>query len=152
MIEGLTPSQALALGGLRADLPDKVGVTTKKRLLNGTARPDLIARTAANIVYHGPAFALLDYDTKGMPATVAAELQRHGGFWPALLTVLPALDGRGAADAELDQRRPVAQPTPGRDSRARTASTSISRSRTAPTSSDSCARCTTAAGWRVWAG
>ena len=62
-------------------------------LLNGTARPDLIARTAANIVYRGPAFALIDYDTKGMPATVASELQRHGGFWPALLTVLPALEG-----------------------------------------------------------
>ena len=96
MIEGLTPSQALALGALRADLPDKVGITTKKMLLNGTARPDLIARTGANIVYHGPAFALLDFDTKGMPAAVAAELQRHGGFWPALLTVLPVTGRRGA--------------------------------------------------------
>ena len=65
-------------------------VTTKK-LANGVARPDLIARTGANIVYHGPAFALLDFDTKGMPAGVAAELQRLGGFWPALVTVLPAL-------------------------------------------------------------
>ena len=76
LIEGLTPSQALALGALRADLPDKVEVTTKKRLVNGAARPDIIARTGANIVYHGPAFALLDYDSKGMPAGVAAELQR----------------------------------------------------------------------------
>ena len=92
LIEDLTPSQALALGALRADLPDKVAVTTKKMLLNGAARPDLIARTGANIVYHGPAFALLDFDSKAMPATVAAELQRRGGFWPALLTVLPALD------------------------------------------------------------
>ena len=62
-------------------------------LLNGTARPDLIARIAANIVYRGPAFALIDFDTKGMPATVASEMQRHGGFWPALLTVLPVLEG-----------------------------------------------------------
>ncbi len=93
LIETLTESQALALGGLRADLPDKVAITTKKMLLNGTARPDLIARIAANIVYRGPAFALIDFDTKGMPATVAAEMQRHGGFWPALLTVLPALEG-----------------------------------------------------------
>ena len=30
LIEGLTPSQALALGALRADLPDKVEVATKK--------------------------------------------------------------------------------------------------------------------------
>ena len=91
LIESLAPSQALALGTLRADLPDKVEVATKKTLVNGVARPDVIARTGANIVYHGPAFALLDFDTKGMPAGVAAELQRLGGFWPALVTVLPAL-------------------------------------------------------------
>ena len=78
---------------MRADLPDKVAITTKKMLLNGTVRPDLIARIAANIVYRGPAFALIDFDTKGMPATVASEMQRHGGFWPALLTVLPVLEG-----------------------------------------------------------
>ena len=57
------------------------------------ARPDLIARTNANIVYHGPAFALLDYDSKGMPAAVAAELERADGFLGALLMVLPVLKG-----------------------------------------------------------
>src|SRR5258708_21022527 len=41
LIEELKPSQALALGNLRADLPDKVEVATKNRL-NGTARPDII--------------------------------------------------------------------------------------------------------------
>ena len=91
LIEGLTPSQALALGALRADLPDKVEVVSKNRLVNGAARPDIIARTGANIVYHGPAFALLDYDSKAMPAGVAAELRQRGGFWPSLLTVLPSL-------------------------------------------------------------
>ena len=91
LIEGLTPSQALALGTLRTDLPDKVEVTTKKRLVNGVARPDIIARTGANIIYRGPAFALLDYDSKGISTAVAAELKRAGGFWGALLTVLPAL-------------------------------------------------------------
>jgi hypothetical protein len=54
--------------------------------------PDIIARSSDSIVYHGPAFVLLDYDTKGMPASVAAELKRHGGFWPALSAVLPALN------------------------------------------------------------
>ena len=77
LIGSLRPSQAIALGSLRADLPDKVEVTTEK-LLNGVARPDLIARTSANIVYRGPAFALLDFDSKGMPADVAAELERPG--------------------------------------------------------------------------
>src|SRR5262249_14126250 len=91
LIEDLSPSQAIALGTLRPDLPDRVEVTTKKRLVNGVARPDIIARTGSNIIYRGPAFALLDYDSKGMPTTVAAELKRAGGFWDALLTVLPAL-------------------------------------------------------------
>ena len=31
LIEALTPSQAIALGALRADLPDRVEITTKKR-------------------------------------------------------------------------------------------------------------------------
>jgi DNA polymerase I-like protein with 3'-5' exonuclease and polymerase domains len=93
LIEALRPSQALALGTLRAGLPDKVEVTTKKRLVNGSARPDIIARTASNIVYHGPALALLDYDSKGMPPALAAELKRAGGFWDALKKVLPRLNG-----------------------------------------------------------
>jgi hypothetical protein len=91
LIENLKPSQALALGVLRADLPDKVDITTKKRLLNGKARPDIVARSGANIVHHGPAFALLDYDTKAMPTNVAAGIQRAGGFWPTLTEVLPIL-------------------------------------------------------------
>jgi hypothetical protein len=91
LIESLAPSQAIALGTLRADLPDKVEVVTTKRLANGVTRPDVIARTGAHIVYRGPAFVLMDYDSKGMPPAVAAELTRTGGFWGALLTVLPAL-------------------------------------------------------------
>jgi hypothetical protein len=91
LIEGLMPSQAIALGTLRTDLPDRVEVTTKKTLMNGAARPDLIARTGSNIIHKGTAFALLDFDSKGIPTTVAAELKRAGGFWGVLLTVLPAL-------------------------------------------------------------
>jgi hypothetical protein len=91
LIEDLTSSQAIALGTLRPELPDRVEVTTKKRLINGAARSDIIARTGANIIYEGPAYALLDYDNKGMPTAVVAELQRLGGFWPALLTILPDL-------------------------------------------------------------
>jgi hypothetical protein len=91
LAEGQTSSQAFALGTLRADLPDKVEVTTKRRLLNGVARPDLIARTNANIVYDGRSLALLDYDTTGMPVAVRTELERANGFLSALLAVLPDL-------------------------------------------------------------
>jgi hypothetical protein len=93
LIETLAASQALALGGLRADLPNKVNVTTEKLLQGGKARLDLIARTNENIVYDGPAFVLLDFDSKGMPESVRSELARLGGFWPALLTVMPELQG-----------------------------------------------------------
>jgi len=90
LIHDLTSSQALAPGTLRLDLPDKVQVVTKREL-NG--QPDVIARTGSDIIYHGPAVILLDYDSRGMPPAVAAEIKRAGGFWPALLTVLPILDG-----------------------------------------------------------
>jgi hypothetical protein len=119
LIDGLTPSQALALGALRPDLPDKVEVTTKKKLLNGVARPDIIARTGANIVYNGPAYALLDFDGKGMPAAVKAELKRAGNFWNALLAVLPAL-GKAARLVRLSTsagltRADTGKPLPGSD-------------------------------------
>src|SRR5262249_46904389 len=62
-----------------------------KRKLNG--QPDVIARIGTDIVFRKeqPALALLDFDTKCMPPEVAAEMKRLGGFWPALLSVLPAL-------------------------------------------------------------
>jgi hypothetical protein len=89
----LPPNQAIALGALRTGLRDQVKVVTKAKLLNGVAQPDLIARTSANIIYREgqPAFALLDFDTKGMPPDVVAELKRLGGFSEALLSVLPPL-------------------------------------------------------------
>src|SRR4051812_20717071 len=55
LIGMLRPNQAIALGALRAGLPDKVEVVTERKL-NGVARPDIIARTGANIAYQGPAF------------------------------------------------------------------------------------------------
>ena len=89
LIGQLHSSQAIALGALRADLPDEVTIVAKDKL-NGT---DAIARTAANIQYRPgqPAFALLDFDQKGMPAAVSARLADLGGFWPALVSVMPAL-------------------------------------------------------------
>jgi hypothetical protein len=117
LIEELTPSQALALGALRADLPDRVEVTTKRKLLNGVAQPDIIARTGSNIIYNGPAYALLDFDSKGMPVAVEAELKRAGNFWNALLGVLPAL-GKAArlvrSVADFPCPAPAAAPGPVR--------------------------------------
>jgi hypothetical protein len=95
LIAGLKSSEAIALGALREDLPDQVEVVTKEKLakINGVIRPDLIARTAANISFtpDAPALALFDHDSKGMPASVAAKLEQAGGFWAALEGVLPGL-------------------------------------------------------------
>src|SRR5712691_7724533 len=94
-IGNLAQHQAVALGSLRLDLPDKVEIITKHKLekLNGTARPDLIARTSGHIAYRTGqlALALLDFDTKGMPPDVAARLDALGGYWAALVSVLPEL-------------------------------------------------------------
>jgi hypothetical protein len=99
LIQQLGSSEAIALGALRADLPDHVDVTTQDRLakLNGSTPPNLIARTGSHIAYEAgrPALALIDVDTKGMPAEVTARIEGAGGFWAALVSVLPALATSG---------------------------------------------------------
>jgi uncharacterized protein DUF5906 len=90
VIERLDRSEALALGALRADLPDQLKVVTKDKLKGAAG---VIARTGTNIVYTSgrSAFVLLDLDFKGMPSEVADRLTALGGFWEALVAVLPAL-------------------------------------------------------------
>jgi len=90
LIEQLRPNEAIALGALRARLSDRVQVVTKQKL-NGA--PDAIARTGADIIYRKgqAALALLDFDTKGMSSDVATALRQHGGYWQALVAVLPNL-------------------------------------------------------------
>jgi hypothetical protein len=94
LILALKPNEALAVGTLRQDLPDNVWVTTKRKL-NGSDRSDLIARTQDYLVYRlgQPAFVPIDFDQKGMPASVATMMTERGGLWPALVSVLPTLEG-----------------------------------------------------------
>jgi hypothetical protein len=99
LIQSLEPHEAVALGASRSDLPEHVRVTTQDRLatLNGAVPPDLIARTSSHIRYEAgrPALALIDIDTKGMPPEVRVRIDRTGGFWTALTSVLPALAAVG---------------------------------------------------------
>ena len=89
-LEIYAPIRQLPSAHCGPNLPDKVDVVTKSKLNGGT---NVIARTSSNIVFQRgqPAFALLDYDTKGMPKEVDQAIKRAGGFWGALLTVLPEL-------------------------------------------------------------
>jgi hypothetical protein len=83
--------QAIALGALRIDLPYSVQITTRAKLKdNGGA----ITRTRDFIDYPKavPAWALIDFDTKGMPANVAASIEAAGGMWNALMQVAPGLE------------------------------------------------------------
>jgi hypothetical protein len=83
--------QAIALGSLRADLSDPAKITIPARLKDD---PGAITRSRDFINYRpgAPAWALIDFDTKGMPANVAASIEAAGGMWNALLTVAPGLE------------------------------------------------------------
>jgi hypothetical protein len=93
LLKGCTSYNALALGVMRGD-GDKVPVVTVDALKDN---PDAIARSRKHFEFRKgqPAYVLLDFDMKGMPATVAEQIQTLGGFWEALCKVCPAL--RGAA-------------------------------------------------------
>lgn len=91
----LGANEAIALGTLRADLPDQVEVTAAARLreVNGTTTLQFIARTADYITFtQGRAgLALVDYDMKAMPAHIRQRIDALGGFQSALQSVLPEL-------------------------------------------------------------
>ena len=65
-------------------------VVTKRKL---DGQDNTIARTGADIIYRKglPALALLDFDTNGMPRDVTTAMAQRGGYWPALVAVVPAL-------------------------------------------------------------
>ena len=86
--------QAIALGALRADLPNPAQITTSAKLKDN---PGAITRSRDFIDYRpgAPAWALIDFDTKGMPANVTASIEATGGMWNALLTVAPGLERAG---------------------------------------------------------
>jgi hypothetical protein len=93
LIDDMRTNEALALGRLRAELPDQVNVVLARGLRE--KRPDVIARTGEFLHYApgAPAYLLLDHDRKGQPKAVAAKLKEAGGFWEAVIAAVPALAG-----------------------------------------------------------
>ena len=70
----MTSQEAISLGRLRADLPDRCEIATKAEL-NGAS--NVIARSAEFILYESdePAPVLLDFDRKDIPAELGARLE-----------------------------------------------------------------------------
>lgn len=96
-IGALEANEAIVLGTMTDGLPDCAEITTKGRLasLNGSASPDLIARTGDYFSYRLGKVApvLIDVDMKAMPDAVRQRMDELGGAMKALATVLPALGG-----------------------------------------------------------
>ena len=94
VIERLGSHEAPCLGRLRVDLPDEIDIVVKSKVNGGN---NAIARISENFVFERdhPALVLLDFDMKGMTAEVSKKIADLGGFWPALVSVLPALAGVG---------------------------------------------------------
>jgi hypothetical protein len=92
LIGALHADEALALGVLRDDLPAEVGVVTKSKL-NGANHHGIISRSQEFLMYRPGRRSpvLLDFDTKGMPPSVAIALDDAGGFWSALVALVPEL-------------------------------------------------------------
>jgi hypothetical protein len=90
IIENCGSDQAIALGALREDLSSPIRITTKAKL---DQNPGAIARARGSIDYRPgvPAWALIDFDTKGMPKEVSDRIGAAGGMWNAVLTVAPEL-------------------------------------------------------------
>jgi hypothetical protein len=94
LIEGMGSHEALALGRLKGDIADRVRVVPKRDLDKATVN-DSIARSS-EYLHFAPerlAYMLLDHDRKGMPPEVGDKLNAAGGFWTAVVQVIPALAG-----------------------------------------------------------
>lgn len=110
VIAAMSPASALALGCIKDH--ERARIVTARVLARLAERkmPDgrpIITRCREHIDYGaGAAWALFDFDKKGMPAPVADALAQGGGMWNALLTVAPGLQraarvSRGSTSAGL---------------------------------------------------
>jgi hypothetical protein len=93
LINTMRPCNALALGSIHNFNGSTVKVVTAKKLIE---LPDNynIARTREHVIFRPgePAWMLLDFDAKGMPPAVQTQFDLAGGYWGALLQVVPGVE------------------------------------------------------------
>ena len=92
------PDTALALGALKPDLPSQATIVTKREL---PQHPGAITRSRDWIDYRpgAPAWALIDFDAKGMPPEVATCIEVMGGHLAGAGESRPGVAGRSARAA-----------------------------------------------------
>jgi hypothetical protein len=94
LISGMESNQALALGSLHTDIPNKVRIVTQRQKASDKAWDEkAITRTKDNIIWREGqlAVALIDFDGKDMPKAMRQHLNERG-FRAALKSVLPELN------------------------------------------------------------
>ena len=91
-IQQLKPYHALGLGRLRKGLPEEINIKTKNAI--SATETGAISRTNKNIIFaeNIPAFALIDYDAKGLTEEVRQNIANFGGVWESLCAVIPELE------------------------------------------------------------
>jgi hypothetical protein len=91
IIAGCASDEAIALGVLKDGLANSVPITVPAKIKDN---PGAITRSRDFIDYRpgAPAWGLIDFDTKGLPAHVSAHMEAAGGMWNALLTVAPGMN------------------------------------------------------------
>jgi hypothetical protein len=92
IIAGCGSDQAIALGSLKGGLNSPATICTKATL---EENPGAIARTREYIDYRPgePAWALIDFDAKGMSDELRIQVMLVSGLWETLLSVAPGLAG-----------------------------------------------------------
>jgi hypothetical protein len=93
IVNACAPNQAISLGRLKADRPSRVAVVVAKKL-NGGGDLGTIARTKEYLGFEPGTggLVLLDFDPKGISATVRQRLDNCGGLFGALCEVVPQLE------------------------------------------------------------
>ena len=104
LVGGCGSDQALALGRLRVGVRGEVTVVTKGKL---EANPGAIARSGDYLEYRAgaPAYALLDYDIKGMPTEVKDRIKALGGLLGRASVDRSGATRRCPRGSAIDQRR-----------------------------------------------
>ena len=95
LIETLPSNEAIALGAMRADLPDSAPLRAKSDPLSKD--PAFVTRTTDVIAYRPgrQALVLCDFDLKGMPASVREQFDKIGGFTEAIAFLCPEFKAAG---------------------------------------------------------